>query len=144
MRMSPNGLKKLMEWEGTVLHVYKDAAGLPTIGTGHLIQPGEDFTKGLTTSEAQDLLASDLIRFEEAVNSRVTVPLAQNQYDALVSFAFNVGVGAFKTSTLLKKLNDGDVSAVPAQLMLWTKAGGKTCDGLITRRKNEVRLWETV
>lgn len=130
-----------MEWEGCILHVYKDSAGYPTIGVGHLICKGEDFSKGLTTEQAQDLLQKDLIRFEAVVNEKVTVPLTQNQYDALVSFAFNVGDGAFRQSTLLKRLNAGDYTAVPDQLMKWTKAGGKTCDGLITRRKNEVELW---
>jgi len=139
--MSANGLKKLMEWEDVVLHRYRDAAGLWTIGCGHLIQPGEDFSKGLTTEQVLDLLADDLTRFEAAVNSKVTVELTQNQYDALVSFAFNVGVGAFQKSTLLKKLNQGLYSEVPVQLMAWTKAGGKTCDGLIHRRENEINLW---
>ena len=111
--MSANGLKKLMEWEDVVLHRYRDAAGLWTIGCGHLIQPGEDFSKGLTTEQVLDLLADDLTRFEAAVNSKVTVELTQNQYDALVSFAFNVGVGAFQKSTLLKKLNQGLYSEVP-------------------------------
>lgn len=141
MRISPNGLKKLMEWEGCVLHVYKDAAGLPTIGVGHLIRKGEDFSTGLTTEQAQDLLQKDLVRFESVVNEKVKVPLTQNQYDALVSFAFNVGDGAFRQSTLLKRLNAGDYDAVSDQLMRWTKAGGKTCDGLIVRRRNEVKLW---
>ena len=141
MKISANGLKKLIEWEGVVLHIYMDSAGLPTIGVGHLIQKGEDYSKGLTTTQAQDLLADDLQRFEEAVNESVTVLLDQNQYDTLVSFAFNVGVGAFRSSTLLKKLNAGDYTAVPEQLMRWTKAGGKPNDGLVARRKNEIKLW---
>jgi lysozyme len=143
MKMSANGIKKLMEWEGVVLHIYKDQAGYPTIGCGHLIQKGEDYSKGLTTEQAMDLLTDDLVRFEEAVNNAVKVPLTQNQYDALVSFAFNVGAGAFRTSTLLKRLNSGDYAAVPDQLMRWTKAGGKPCDGLVVRRRNEIKLWTT-
>lgn len=143
MKISDNGIKKLMEWEGTILHIYKDAAGLPTIGVGHLIQPGEDFSRGLTRVGAMELLQSDLVRFEEAVNKYVTVPLTQNQFDALVSFAFNVGVGAFKNSTLLCKLNLGFYEAIPAQLLRWTKTGGKRCDGLITRRNNEIALWNS-
>lgn len=141
MRISPDGLKKLMAWEGCILHVYKDAAGLPTIGVGHLIHHNEDFSKGITTEQAQDLLASDLTRFEAAVNSGVSVPLSQPQYDSMVIFAFNVGVSAFLQSTLLKKLNGGDYDAVPEQLMRWTKAGGKPCPGLVTRRNNEIALW---
>ena len=141
MRMSPDGLKFLMKAEGVVTHIYKDAAGLPTIGVGHLIRKGEDFSKGLTTSEAMDLLAKDLVRFEEVINATVTVPLTQNQYDTLVSFAFNVGDGAFQKSTLLKKLNKGDYKAIPAQLMRWTKAGGQTLSGLVARRRSESDLW---
>jgi len=143
MRISANGLKKLMQWEGTILHIYKDAAGLPTIGTGHLIVKGEDFSAGITTEQAADLLQSDLMRFEDVVNSKVTVPLTQSQYDALVSFAFNVGVGAFRSSTLLKKLNAGDYDAIPEQLKRWNKAGGKVIDGLTYRRRNEIALWNS-
>jgi lysozyme len=142
MNISANGLKKLMEWEGTVLHIYKDAAGLPTIGTGHLIREGEDYSRGITSEQAQDLLQADLVRFEAVVNKCVKVPLTQSQYDALVSFAFNVGDGAFRSSTLLAKLNLGFYEAIPAQLRRWTKAGGKKVAGLVTRRENEIKLWE--
>lgn len=141
MKMSPEGIKKLMEWEGTVLTPYKDAAGLPTIGTGHLIQKGEDYTKGLTEEGAAELLRRDLVRFEAAVNQYVTIPLSQNQFDALVSFAFNIGTGAFRSSTLLQKVNLGLMDEIPKQLMRWTKAGGKPCAGLVARRKNEIELW---
>lgn len=142
MQISPNGLRFLMENEGVVLHIYRDAAGLPTIGCGHLIQKGENFTNGITHSQALDLLRDDLTRFEDVVNSKVTVDLTQNQYDALVAFSFNVGVGAFMKSTLLKKLNSGDYDAVPAQLRVWTKAGGKTLAGLVNRREKEIELWQ--
>jgi len=131
-----------MEWEGCILHVYKDAAGLPTIGVGHLIREGEDFSKGLTTTGAMDLLAEDLVRFEKAVNDCINVPLQQNQFDALTAFAFNVGEHGFRTSTLVKKLNEGEYNEVPNQMMRWTKANGKTLPGLVNRRKNEVHLWQ--
>lgn len=141
MKISDNGIAKLMEWEGCKLNVYKDSAGLPTIGVGHLIQDGEDFCKGIGIPQAMELLRKDLKRFEFAVTDLVTVPLSQNQYDALVCFAFNIGCGAFMKSTLLKKLNAGDYEAIPEQLMRWTKAGGKQCAGLVNRRKNEIELW---
>jgi lysozyme len=144
MQISPNGLKFLMEAEGCKLRTYLDSAGLPTIGVGHLIRTGEDFSRGIDTKGAIDLLHKDLERFEAAVNNLVTVALLQSQYDALVAFAFNVGVGSFKTSTLLKELNVGNYDAIPEQLLRWTKAGGRQIAGLVNRRKAEIELWETV
>jgi len=142
MKISDNGIAKLMEWEGTILHVYNDAAGLPTIGVGHLIQKGEDFSNGITHDQAFELLKKDLVRFERVVNMYVKVPLTQNQFDALVAFAFNVGTGAFLDSTLLMRLNCREYNSVPEQLMRWTKAGGKQVAGLVNRRQNEIELWE--
>ena len=156
MHISQNGTKLLAEWEGLRTEVYDDAAGLPTIGVGHLLTQDErdsgkitiqgqavDYRQGLSEQAVLDLLAQDLERFEAAVNDGVQVALAQNQFDALVSFAFNVGVQAFKTSTLLKKLNDGFYDEVPAQLRRWTKAGGQTVQGLVNRREKEITLWES-
>ena len=145
MKFSEHGLNLLKEWEGCILHIYKDAAGLPTIGIGHLLTKeekiGNKYANGITEEEALQILAKDVVPAENAVNSHVSVQLSQNQFDALVSFTFNCGVGAFANSTLLKVLNAGNYNEVPAQLMRWTKAGGKTCDGLVTRRKNECNLW---
>jgi hypothetical protein len=90
------------------------------------------------------ILASDLVKFEDGVDNLVKVPLKQNQFDALVSFAFNVGLGALGKSTLLKKLNAGQYDAVPAELMKWTKAGGKELPGLVRRRRAEAALWRGV
>lgn len=145
MRMSANGLKKLMEWEDVRLTPYHDSAGKLSIGVGHLIQPGEDFSKGLTTEQVQDLLADDLTRFEAVVNNRVAVKLTQNQYDALVIFAFNIGVAGFQGSSALSVLNSGDYSGVPARMRLWNKETRKgklvVSKGLINRRKKEIDLW---
>lgn len=140
MKISDKGLQLLKDWEGCRLSVYRDAAGLPTIGIGHLIKKGESFTT-LTIEQALELLAADLAPFERTVNAGVSVPLAQDQFDALVIFAFNVGAAGFAQSTLLKKLNAGNYDAVPEQLMRWTKAGGKQCQGLVNRRQNEIKLW---
>ncbi len=135
MKMSENGRELLARWEGVRTQVYKDSAGLPTIGVGHLLTEGEShcgkiviggvavaYDGGLSEAQVLALLGQDLTRFEDAVNSAVTVVLNQNQFDALVSFSFNVGVGAFEKSTLLRVLNQGRYNEVPDQLRRWIKA----------------------
>jgi lysozyme len=88
-----------------------------------------------------DLLSQDVKPAEQSVNNGVKVSLNQNQFDALVSFTFNVGGGAFSSSTLLKVLNQGQYDQVPDQLRRWTKSGGRTVQGLVNRRENEIKLW---
>ena len=154
MQASEHGLELLKQWEGFKLNVYKDSAGLPTIGVGHLITKAEQssgnilitgapvrYANGLTDQQALDLLGQDVLPAEQAVNNGVKVALSQNQFDALTSFTFNVGVGAFTGSTLLKVLNQGQYDQVPDQLRRWNKAGGKVVPGLSNRRENEVKLW---
>ena len=155
MQMSENGKKLLAQWEGIEEKAYKDSVGKLTIGVGHLILPDElssgkitiqgqavSYANGLTNEQVFDLLAQDLVRFEEGVNNLVTVSLTQNQFDALVSFSFNLGVSSLKESTLLKRINAKDFDDVPNQFMRWVKAGGKTVQGLVNRRANEVKLWK--
>jgi lysozyme len=154
MKMSDKGKQLLADWEGLELKLYKDVAGLPTIGVGHLLTRSEltsgkiiinglvvRYADGITKQQALDLLGQDLQRFEDAVNESVTVTLSQNQFDALVSFTFNVGSGAFQNSTLLKKLNHGMYDEVPNQLKRWVFAGGQRVRGLEVRRENEIKLW---
>lgn len=154
MKMSPHGRQLLEQWEGLRLTVYNDVAGFPTIGVGHLLTQSErssgkitiggetvKYANGLTAQQADALLAQDLAAPENTVNSSVKVPLTQNQFDALVSFTFNVGGGAFTGSTLLKLLNQSQYEQVPSQLMRWNKSGGKEVAGLTTRRANEAKLW---
>ncbi len=140
MRTSHRGLEFIKNEEGCVLHVYRDPAGYPTIGVGHLIKPGETFDT-ITEEEALQLLARDLAVAENAVNQMVRVPLIQNQFEALVSFVFNVGSGNFQKSTLLKLLNQGHYDAVPGELAKWRKAGGQVLPGLVARRRREGELW---
>ncbi|MDD2900835.1 MAG: glycoside hydrolase family protein [Syntrophales bacterium] len=140
MRTSRRGLEFIKNEEGCVLHVYRDPAGYPTIGVGHLIKPGEAFDT-ITEEEALQLLARDLAVAENAVNQMVRVPLTQNQFEALVSFVFNVGSGNFQKSTLLKLLNQGRYDAVPGELAKWRKAGGQVLPGLVARRRREAELW---
>ena len=144
MKTSNNGLNFIAKWEGCILSVYKDIAGLPTIGIGHLIKPGEQFTT-ITKEQALDLLSQDVKKCEDAANKYIKVSLNQNQFDALISWSFNCGVGVFQTSTLAKRLNQGFYQEVPDNLLSWCKAtiSGKTVinQGLQNRRKAEGELW---
>lgn len=143
MKTSQAGKDLVISFEGIRLQAYKCPAGVWTIGVGSTqppVHPGEEITK----KEAMDRFDRDLVKFEKAVDRLVTVPLTQNQFDALVSFTFNVGEGALAKSTLLKKLNAGDYDAVPAELMKWTKGGGKELPGLVRRRRAECAMWRSV
>ena len=146
--LSRRGAAFITHFEGVYTHLYNDPVGHCTIGVGHLVHHGPcnggepaDFRNGITKSQAMDLLREDASGFARDVEARVTVPLKQHQLDALVSFAFNVGAGAFASSTLLRKLNKGDYGAVPSELARWTKAGGKTLPGLVRRRRAEGQLF---
>lgn len=139
-RISDEGLALIKRWEGCRLTAYRDVAGVLTIGygsTGPHVRPGLRITQG----EAERLLLRDLARFERAVATLVTVPLNDGQFAALVSFAFNVGEGALGRSTLLKRLNAGDLTAVPGELMKWVNASGRKVAGLVNRRSAEAGLW---
>lgn len=153
-KMSENGRAALVEMEGRKKYVYNDSAGFSTIGVGHLLTQSElssskmringkpvKWRLGLTARQIDELLSQDLRRFEESVVDNVTVPLNQSQLDALVSFAFNVGESAFKSSTLLSVLNQGRYIYVPDQLRRWVYAGGKRSDGLENRREKEIEIW---
>lgn len=145
MKTSDRGLEAITAHEGLRLRIYKDAAGLDTIGVGHLLTPEDKrsgrFRDGITRQAAMDLLRDDIKIAEKAVNDAVRVPLEQHEFDALVSFVFNVGTGAFRSSTLLDFLNDGGYDEVPAQLARWNKAGGRPVSGLTKRRAAEARMW---
>lgn len=140
MKTSQKGIDLIKKFEGTVLKVYKDAVGLPTIGIGHLIKKGEVFTT-ITQQQAEELLAKDLKQFEEGVSTSVKVALTQNQFDALVSFAFNLGMGNVNSSTLLKKLNAGDIQGAANEFLRWNRAGNKVLPGLAKRRLAEKELF---
>ena len=143
-QISQHGLEKLKQWEGLRTNAYQDSGGVWTIGYGHTAAAGTPAPHQgmvITASEAEDILLKDLTQYEAAVENNVKVKLNDNQFAALVSFAFNVGINAFKNSTLLKKLNQGNFDAVPTELMKWTKAGGKKLQGLVNRRRAEGYLW---
>lgn len=154
MEMSENGRSFLTNWEGKMRQIYRDSAGLLTIGVGHLLTRDEitsgkimiagvpvKYANGLTDQQIDKLLEQDLPWAESAVNTYIDVELNQNQFDALCSFCFNIGKQAFFSSTLRKVLNQGRYDLVPEQLARWNRAGGKVLQGLINRRNNEIELF---
>lgn len=132
-------LEMIKKFEGFREHPYICPGGQLTIGYGKAIKPGE-YTS-ITKGEAEVLLRNTVASFERSVKKLVTVPLNQNQYDALVSFAYNVGIGSFKRSTLLKKLNAGDYTGAADELPKWNKSKGKILKGLVRRREIERNLF---
>ncbi|HVI51042.1 MAG TPA: lysozyme [Candidatus Sulfotelmatobacter sp.] len=145
LSVGKDGQKFLIQQEGTEFKQYPDTAGIPTIGYGHKLLPGESYPNGITEEQAQALLDKDINTSEQAVRGAAKVPLTQEQYDALISFSYNIGAGAFKNSTLVKKLNEGDYEGAANELLRWnkvTKNGVKIVDkGLDLRRQRERNLF---
>ncbi|MGL5950289.1 MAG: lysozyme [Cetobacterium sp.] len=139
MRTSSVGINLIKKFEGLKLTAYRCPAGVPTIGYGTTSNVKLGTT--ITEEKAEDLLKKDLVRFETAVKTVVRVKLNQNQFDALVSFSYNVGTGALQSSTLLKKLNQGDYKGASEEFQKWNRAGGKVLNGLIKRREAEKELF---
>ncbi len=141
MKASEKILKFIALHEGFRDKIYKDPYGYKTIGYGHLIRENEEelFKKGITRDQALELLKNDIYEAEKAVNLLVKVPLTQNQFDALVSFTFNVGSGNLKKSTLLKKLNEGDYKGAADQFLRWI--GSPPLPGLQRRRSEERKIF---
>lgn len=131
----------LRDVEGCRLKAYQDVGGVWTIGygdTGPWVRPG---TK-ISQQEAEGRLMTRVQNeFGPAIDQMVKVPLEPHQRAALISWAYNVGLGAAQRSTLIRKLNEGDYDAVPVELRKWKKASGRTVQGLINRREKEVALW---
>ena len=145
MHMSQGGLDNLLKkFEGCKLKAYRCPANVCTIGYGHTSAAGApQVVDGMiiTQADAEDILKRDIVKYEIAVMDLVKVKLTQNQFDVLVDFAYNAGVGNLKSSTMLKKVNAGDLDAVPAELMKWTKGGGKVLPGLVRRRQAAGAWW---
>lgn len=152
-RMSPEGRRLLIELESSRADVYADVAGFLTTGVGHMLTKdelssgkilidGESIRYGnLADDQIDALLQQDLRVFESAVNATVIPEIRQSRFDALVSLAFNIGSGAFARSTLLKRINARRFDEVPRQFRRWVFAGGRTQDGLVTRREKEIAAW---
>lgn len=149
LRISKAGLNLIKSFEGLFLTAYYCPAGVLTIGYGHTNMDGVEprVVKGLKITEEQalDILRRSLVGYENAVKRLVKVRLTQSEFDALVSFAYNCGIGALEKSTLLRKLNKGDYDCVPSELMKYvtakTKKGRVTLNGLVRRRKAEGAMW---
>jgi lysozyme len=124
MTISEEGKSLIKKFEGCELTAYKCAAGVPTIGYGHI--KGVSMGDTITQEQADEMFNHEMHEYETYVNTAVTVPLSQNQYDAIVSWVFNLGNGNLLASTMLKVINSGDHAGVPAQIKRWNKAGGKT------------------
>jgi lysozyme len=138
--ITQDGIDLIKRFEGFSSTVYICPAGYPTIGYGHLVRSGESYTE-IGETEAEELLRKDVETAERAVLRLVNVPLTDGQFDALVSFTFNLGSGAFQRSTLRRKVNRQAHAEVPAQLKRWVWAGGRKLNGLVNRRRSEAALY---
>ena len=132
----------IKHFEGYSPIINQDAAGYDTIGFGYLIKPGEKIEEPLLGEAAERLLLQDVKPKAAAVNARVSVPLFQGQFDAVLSWTYNLGEGALKSSTMLKKINAARHDEVPGQMKRWNRAGGKVLKGLARRREAEAALYE--
>ena len=140
MRISEEGVALIKKFEGCELESYKCPAGVWTIGYGHTkgVKEGDS----ISMNEADEMLEKELIEYENYVDTLVTVPLTDYQRDALISWTYNLGPTNLKSSTLLRKLNEGDYDAVPHEMMRWTRAGGKELEGLVKRRTVEANMFQ--
>lgn len=139
MEISENGINLIKHFEGCRLVVYNDAIGLPTVGYGH--RTNLAVGTRITQSVADAVLKRDLEKFCAGVQDMISVPVTQNQFDALVSFAFNVGLGNLKKSQLLRSLNAGDIEGAAGQFGRWARAGGRELPDLVMRREKERELF---
>lgn len=141
MRISDAGLALVKRFEGFSATIYVCPAGWPTIGYGHVVRPHENLDAPIGEAEAEDLLARDLRWAERTVERLIEVPLAQAQFDALVSFTFNLGGGALQASTLRQVVNAGEHHLAPDEIRRWVYAGGRRLRGLVRRREAEAALY---
>lgn len=144
MKTSREGIALIKKWEGCRLKAYKDAVGVLTIGYGHTSAAGDPkVTLGMTITqqEADDILVRDLVKYEAAVQRALTRSPTQAQFDACVSLCYNIGQGAFASSTLVRRFNAGDISGAADAFRMWNKAGGNVLQGLVNRREDERKLF---
>lgn len=137
IKTSPQGIELIKQMEGKRLKPYKDTGGVLTVGYGHT----KNANREITDAEAEQLLVEDVARAEADVDALVKVPLSQSQYDALVSFAYNVGGSQLAKSTLIKKLNAGDYEGAAKEFSRWVHDDGKKVSGLVKRRAEEAKMF---
>lgn len=144
--ITDDGLGIIKQFEGFSPTTYLCPAGYPTIGYGHVVLNGEQprFDSGILRDEAAELLRRDVRIAESAVLRLIKTPLADGQFDALVSFTFNLGAGALQRSSLRKKVNRGEHGDVPVELMKWVWSAGRKLPGLMHRRQAEGALYSAV
>ena len=144
MQISDKGIALIKQFEGCKLTAYQDSVGVWTIGYGWT-QPvdGKPIRSGMTIKQesAERLLKTGLVSYESDVSRLVKLGLTQGQFDALVSFTYNLGARSLSTSTLLRKLNAGDYAGAADEFLRWNKAGGKVLNGLTRRREAERALF---
>jgi len=149
MKTSAAGVHFVSCWEGMdrkgpggLYYPYKDAVSYSTIGVGHLILPGEDFSAGITKERVLQILANDLTKREMWIDEKRLLDWTQNQFDAMVSAVFNLGTGLL-SSVMMRRLNLGDFEAFPTMITAYVHAGGRVLPGLVARRAAEAKLWQT-
>ena len=144
MKISEVGLALIKHYEGFYSKPYRCPAGLWTVGYGHLIGDGtslpDNWNRPFTIGEINDLLKRDLVKFERGVLRYITVPLNQYQFDALVSFSFNLGCGTLRRSQVRQKVNRHDFKGAAIVLLKYNTAGGIARKGLTLRRQDEAKL----
>lgn len=158
MKVSQRCIDNIKKDEGVRQRPYQCPALLWTVGVGHVIDPNHakvplaerkalpipaGWDRALSMEEIDEILRKDLARFEAGVTRLCPVKLTQGQFDALVSFSFNVGLGNLQNSTLRMKVNRGDMEGAAEQFLVWTKAGGKVLPGLVKRRTHEKEMFES-
>ncbi len=144
MKITHEGLALIKQFEGFRSAAYRDAVGVWTIGFGHTSMAGKpEVTASLKISreEASEILRKDVEMFSKGVTAEIRVPVSDAQFSALVSFAYNVGLGNFRNSSVLAAINRRDFEIVPRRLALWNKAGGQVLPGLVKRRAAEAALF---
>lgn len=139
MNISPKGQRLIEQFEGRERVAYQDGGGVWTVGVGHT----GGVKRGLVASEAQidGWFAQDIAGTVAGVRAALKVPATQNQFDAMVSLAFNIGIGAFTGSTLVRKFNAGDVTGAKLEFLRWNMDNGKFVQGLANRRRAESDLF---